>query len=105
VANISFVPAGNSVRSFSEDAFLPCFAALKRMGPAGTAAALKGLRNLDFDVQGVGTEEPKYKAEMLGRVVRAIEGDDVAEFIFRREEAKLSTTKHRAVFEYVLEKR
>jgi hypothetical protein len=105
VANISFVATGASVREFSGDAFLPCFAALKRMGAVGTAAALKGLRGLDLDGQGTGTDSPQYKAVLLSRVVRGVEGDDVAEFIFKREAEKETNAKRKAVFEYVVEKR
>ena len=105
VANITFVATGTSVREISPEAFLPCFGALKRMGSTGTNAALKGLRSLALDAPGAGTDAPTYKADLLGRVIRAVEGDDVAEFIFHRESAKSTDPKPRAVFEYVLEKR
>ena len=102
VAQIAFLNTRSPVREFSPDALHPCFGALKRLGKPATAAALKGLKQLDLTAAGEGTESAAYKADLLGKVVRAVEGPDVAEFIFRRELDRETDPKRRAIFEYLL---
>ena len=102
VAQITFLNTRSPVREFSPDALHPCFGALKRLGKPATAASLKGLKQLDLSAAGEGTESAAYKADLLGKVVRAVEGADVAEFIFHRELDRETDPKKRAVFEYIL---
>ena len=89
-------------KEFSQDALHPAFAALKRLGRAGTTAALKGLKKLDLAGDGEGIDAPVYKARLLGMVVRGIEGDEYADYLFKREAEKETDPKRKSVFEYVL---
>jgi hypothetical protein len=82
----------------------PCFVALKQMGKSATTAALKGLAKMDVNAPGEGLERPQYRAQLLGKVVRSIEGDDAAEYIFKREAARATDPKEKAVWELVLGK-
>ena len=104
VSQITFLNTGSTSREFSQDTTLPCFAALKRMGKPATLAALRGLRQLNMDEPGDAIDTPKYRGDLLGAVVRAVEGDDVGNFIFHREMEKETDPKKRAVFEYLLSK-
>ena len=99
VAEISFFNPRSPDKDFSPDALHPCFAALKHMGKAATAAALKGLARLDLEAPGEGIDSAMYKAKLLGMVVRGVEGDEVAEMLFKREAEKAGDAKRRAVFE------
>jgi hypothetical protein len=101
VAEISFFNPRGSDKDFSPDALHPCYAALKHMGKAATAAALKGLGKLDLGGPGEGIDSAMYKAKLLGMVVRGVEGDDVAEMLFKRAAEKAGEGKGRAVFEMI----
>ncbi len=65
---------------------------------------LRGLKQLNMDEPGDAIDTPKYRADLLGAVIRSVEGDDVANFIFHREMEKETDPKKRAVFEYLLSK-
>jgi len=102
VSEISFFNPRGAAKDFSPDTFHPAFVALKNLGKPATAAVLKGLRKLNLDDPGdKSTDSPVYKIRLLGLVVRAIEGDDVAEFIFKREANKETDPKRRAIFEFL----
>ncbi|HEY4330436.1 MAG TPA: hypothetical protein VGN88_11925, partial [Phycisphaerae bacterium] len=104
VNEISFVTSRTAVREFSRDAWHPCYAALKHLGSSATAACLRGLHKLDLDSLADGTDAPAYKADLMARVIRSVEGDDIAEFIFHREAGKESDPRRRALFESLITK-
>jgi hypothetical protein len=102
VSEITFVNTRTPVKEFSPDALYPCLGALKHLGEPAVAAALRGLHQLDLDTPGADADSPIYKVKLLANVIRSVEGDDVADFIFRREAAKETDARHKAVFEYLL---
>jgi hypothetical protein len=102
VNEIAFVYTRTSVKEFSLDALHPSMGALKRLGKAATGAALRGLYRMDLDSASTDLESPAYKVKLLANVIRAVEGDDVADFIFRREAAQATDPKRKAVFEYLI---
>ncbi len=102
VSEIAFVNTRTPVKEFSPDALYPSLAALKHLGKPAVNAALRGLHRLDLDTAGADADSPIYKVKLLANVIRSIEGDDVADFIFRREAAQETDPKRKAVFEYLL---
>ena len=85
VNDIAFVNTRTPVKEFSPDAALSgALAAAKRLGKPGSTAALRGLHRLDLE--GPAAEgDTLYRVKLLANVIRTIEGDDVADFIFKRE--------------------
>jgi hypothetical protein len=101
-AQIVFFNPAAPGKEFSTDTYHPALGALKRLGKPATAAALRALKQIDLDAPGEKLEAPKYRAGILAMAVRAIEGDEVAEFLFRRELDRESDARPRAVFEFLL---
>jgi hypothetical protein len=104
VREISFFNPRSQDKEFSQEALHPCFAALKRMGKPATTAAMKGLADLDLGAPGAGIDSAMYKAKLLGTVIRSVEGDDAAEFLFKREAGRAPDARQRAVWESVMTK-
>jgi hypothetical protein len=104
VSQIAFFNTRSAAKETSADAWLPCFAALKTLGKPATAAAIKGLKALDLDAPGEGIDSAMYHAGLLGQVIRAVEGEDVGNFILHREMEAETDAKRRAVFEFLLSK-
>jgi hypothetical protein len=102
VSEISFLNQRSPAKEFSADAFHPAYWALKRLGKSGTVAALKGLKKLDLDAAGEGIDAPVYKVRLLGMAIRAIEGDEMADYLLKREAEKETDPKRKAVFEFLL---
>ena len=104
VTQITFLNVRSSAREFSPEVLHPCFAALKKLGKPASLAALKGLRDLDVDVPGEGIDSPWYRAGLLAQVIRAVEGEEVAQFMLKTEMEKQTEAKQRALFEHLLGK-
>jgi hypothetical protein len=103
VSQIAFFNTRSSAREFSADALHPVVAALKRLGKPATAAAIKGLKQLDLNA-GDGIDSDRYKADLLTMVLGAVETKDVAAFILRHELEGETDARRKAVLEYVLGK-
>ncbi|HVS70625.1 MAG TPA: hypothetical protein VHQ47_05155 [Phycisphaerae bacterium] len=83
----------------------PAFAALIKIGKPGADAALKALRSMDLtppaDTSDV-TQSPEYRARLLALVIRDVEGDEVADFLLKREAARTPDPRRRALYEALL---
>jgi hypothetical protein len=101
---VSFLNPKGAEKKF-QDSVHPCFAALKQMGKAGSDAAVKGLRELDLansSAPSEGIESAGYRAGLLALVIRAVEGDEVGQFILVRERNGASDAKRREMFERLI---
>jgi hypothetical protein len=106
VAQVSFLNSRGASREVTPDALHPAYAALKKLGKPASSAALRGLAAMtNVDDQGEGLESPWYKAGLLMGVIRAVEGEDVAEFLLRRDMEKVSDPRQRALYEHLLGKK
>ena len=87
VAQIAFMNPRVKTKDPSIDTYHPCVAALKTLGKSASAAALQALRNIKFE--SVPNEDQiqswQYRANLLVVVIRGVEGDDMAELLFKRE--------------------
>jgi hypothetical protein len=101
---ISFLNTRSTAREFSPDALHPCFAALKHLGKAGSTAALKALRQLNLEGTAEGIDSPSYKAGLLAAVIRAVEGEDIANFLLQKEMDKETSAKRRDLYAFLLGK-
>ncbi len=104
VRQVTFLNVRSSGREFSPEMLHPCFAALKKLGKPASAAAMKGLKEVDVDGTGEGIDSPWYRAGLLAQVVRAVEGEDVATFMLKSEAEKSTEAKQRAMFEHLMGK-
>jgi hypothetical protein len=103
VGQIGFFNARSSAREYSPEALHPAFAALKRIGKPASAAALRGIAGLtNLEAPAEGIESPWYKAGLMMQVIRAVEGNEVADFLVMREMQKAQTPEQRALYEHLL---
>lgn len=103
VGQIGFFNARSNAREYSPEALHPAFAALKRIGKPASAAALRGIAGLtNLDAPAEGIESPWYKAGLMMQVIRAVEGNEVADFLVMREMEKSQTPEQRALYEHLL---
>lgn len=87
----------------SPESLHPAYAALIKLGRPATDAALKALRSLNPADQPASPDDymssPDYRARLLANVIRAVEGDDIADFILVREAARTPDPQKRALLE------
>jgi hypothetical protein len=106
-AQISYFDA-RKTKDLAPESVHPAYAALLKLGKAGTDAAIKALRSLDLsapsDTSDV-TQSPDYRARLLALVIRNNEGDDVADYLLKREAARTPDPRKRALFETLLGQR
>ena len=95
LTQITFMNTRTKAKEFSVEAFHPAVASLKRLGKPASLAALKALQELPLDAKPTeeATQGWQYRASLLATVVRGIEGEDVAEFLFKRDLAKADATR------------
>ncbi len=104
VKQIAFLNPNSAAKEFTQEAFHPSVAALHRLGKSGTLAALKGLKELDVDAASDGLDTPGYRAELLGIVVRDVEGEDIGGMLLKQEMEKETDPRRRALYERALKK-
>ena len=98
VKQIAFVNQRGIGTEFQESVH-PCFAGLKKMGGVGSRAALKGLREMEL---GGGNNDASYRAGLMALVIRAVEGDDVGQYILLRERATTKDEKRQRMYDQLI---
>jgi hypothetical protein len=104
-SQISFLDARRKkgAGDLSPESLHPAYAALLKLGRPATDASLKALRALNPAEQPASADDymssPDYRARLLANVIRAVEGDDVADFILAREAARTPDPQKRALLE------
>jgi len=101
VKQIAFLNPRGAGTEF-QDSVHPCFAGLKKLGSAGSRAAVKGLREMDLGSESESLESPSYRAGLLALVIRAVEGDDVGLYILRRERAATNDVKRQRMYDQLI---
>jgi hypothetical protein len=103
VAQVAFLNTRGTAREFTPDALHPAFAALKKLGKPASSAALRGLAGMtNLDGPDEGLDSPWYRAGLLMQVIRAVEGEDVADFLVRRDMEKATDARQRALYEHLV---
>jgi hypothetical protein len=106
IAQINFLNPRIKTKEFSSDVFHPCVGALKKLGKPASLAALKALRDLKLDALDVaidadGTQSAQYRAGLLALVVRGVEGNEVADFLLKKD-LDSADDAHKIIYRQIL---
>ncbi|HVX84350.1 MAG TPA: hypothetical protein VH253_05995, partial [Phycisphaerae bacterium] len=103
-SQITYLDA-RKTKDLAPESVHPAFAALIKLGKPGADAALKALRSMDLapptDTSDV-TASPEYRARLLALVIRDVQGDEVADFLLKREASRTPDPRRRALYETLL---